>query len=76
MNNNDLRSEIFSFLRKEPKLICDFCKSICIWDSKVKTYYEIPILPYLQEKMDSFNYKHIMCIDCISEYRFPVCIIT
>lgn len=44
MNNNDLRGIIFSYFRKEPKVICGSCKKVCIWDNKIiRRYIEIPV---------------------------------
>ena len=34
----DLRKYIFSFLRKEPKLMCKDCKKVLIWDKKVNNF--------------------------------------
>ena len=42
MHNDDLRREIWSYLRKEPKLVCMKCGDVCVWDKKVKKYYFVP----------------------------------
>ena len=34
----DLRRYIFSFLRKEPELICKDCNKVLIWDKKVTDF--------------------------------------
>ena len=42
MNNNDLRREIFTFLRKKAKLNCRDCNRVLIWDRKpVCAFYSI-----------------------------------
>ena len=41
---DDLRKEIFSYLRKRPILECTHCKKVLIWDKKVAKYYEVPLL--------------------------------
>jgi hypothetical protein len=39
--NEDLRREIFSYLRKEAKVKCDQCNDVCVWDKKkLKIYHE------------------------------------
>ena len=39
--NEDLRREIFSYLRKEPKVKCEICQAVCVWDKKIiKLYHE------------------------------------
>ena len=43
MNDLYLRKNIFSFLRKYPKVSCSICKLCCVWDKKV-------ILEYYVEK--------------------------
>ena len=35
---DDLRKEIFSYLRKKPKLQCIHCYKVLIWDKKVNDY--------------------------------------
>ena len=49
MNNSDLRREIWSYLRKEPQLICMKCRKVCIWDKKVRKYYFIPNMTDVQK---------------------------
>ena len=34
----DLRRYIFSFLRKEPELLCKDCNKVLIWDKKVNDF--------------------------------------
>ena len=43
MNIKDTRKIIFSFLRKEPKLVCNKCDKVLIWD---KNYYDFYQRPY------------------------------
>tara|TARA_B110000495_G_C22370909_1_gene241169 strand:- start:198 stop:371 length:174 start_codon:yes stop_codon:yes gene_type:complete len=38
---NDLRREIFSWLRTEPRVICKNCFATVIWDKKVKEFVNI-----------------------------------
>ena len=66
---NDLRREIFSYLRKRPTLECVHCKKVLIWDRKVNDYimltwiYPNPTVPH--------------CMDCwYANYSGPGCIIT
>ena len=66
---NDLRREIFSYLRKRPTLECAHCKKVLIWDRKVNDYimltwiYPNPTVPH--------------CMDCwYANYSGPGCIIT
>lgn len=56
MHNDDLRREIWSYLRKEPKLVCMKCGDVCVWDKKVKKYYFVP-------KMINV-YKSAYCGEC------------
>jgi hypothetical protein len=71
MNNNDLKNIIFSFLRKKPKLVCMFCECVCVWDSKVKNYHQVPHQYYNISHLSSNNLfeKNIYCIDCIFLYK-------
>ena len=39
MGNEDLRREIWSYLRKKPKLICTLCDQVLIWDKEVYEYH-------------------------------------
>ena len=48
MNDLYLRNNIFSFLRKYPKVSCNICKLCCVWDKKV-------ILEYYVEKIQKKN---------------------
>lgn len=66
---NDLRKEIFSYLRKTPKLHCIHCYKVLIWDKKVHDYIMIswiensPTVP--------------TCVGCwYNNYNGPGCIIT
>ena len=38
MGIEDLRREIFSYLRKKAKVECIICKRVCVWDKKVCNY--------------------------------------
>ena len=51
---DDLRKEIFSFIRKEPDRKCVKCSSVCVWDRKVKDYINV---------LEGNTY----CIDCYKE---------
>ena len=77
MNNRYLRWIILSYLRKEPKIICMFCKNVCVWDVKVKNYYQVPNYYYnISNSASDELYKkkiNIYCQDCISNYRPPTC---
>ena len=55
---NDLRREIFSWLRKEPKVICKNCFAIVIWDKKVKEFINVSWGDY------SDDGPVIYCVDC------------
>ncbi len=44
MGNEDLRREIWSYLRKKPKLVCTLCDQVLIWDKEVYKYH---IFPYI-----------------------------
>ena len=44
MGNEDLRREIWSYLRKKPKLTCTLCDQVLIWDKEVCEYH---IFPYI-----------------------------
>lgn len=57
MNNKDLRNIIFSFFRKEPEIICQQCKKVCIWNKKkFRNYVEIPTLDY--------TVIYYQCVNC------------
>lgn len=55
---NDLRKEIFSWLRTEPKAICKNCFSIIVWDKKVKDFINISWGDYSEEE------PILYCVDC------------
>ncbi len=60
MNNKDLRNIIFSYFRKEPEIVCQKCKNVCVWNNrKIRNYIEIPILDFT-----AIFYK---CINCYWE---------
>jgi hypothetical protein len=48
----DLRRYIFSFLRKEPELICKDCNKVLIWDKKVNDFI----------RYDNINIEHFFFI--------------
>lgn len=54
----DLRKEIFSWLRKEPKVICKNCYAIVIWDKKVKEFINVSWGDYCKDG------TVIYCVDC------------
>lgn len=54
MNNEDLRSIIFSYFRKKPEKICVTCQKICVWNKeKFRDYTDF-----------SFNYYPITLSQC------------
>ena len=53
---DDLRGEIFSYLRKKPKVKCNLCESVCVWDKKVIIMYHV-----LNTCLEDEKY---MCINC------------
>ena len=55
---NDLRKEIFSWLRKEPKFRCTNCYAVVIWDKKVKEFINVTGGDYSQYG------PTIYCVDC------------
>tara|TARA_A100001015_G_C14645110_1_gene576940 strand:+ start:275 stop:505 length:231 start_codon:yes stop_codon:yes gene_type:complete len=58
MNNNDLRREILSFLRKKARISCCRCNKIIIWDKKCRC-------KYIENKYTSSNkLEKYNCIDC------------
>ena len=62
-SNDDLRRNIFSYLRKYPKKQCQHCKCVCVWDKKIKCYRELNDIVY--------------CNDCCyKNYNGPGCIIS
>ena len=65
--NDDLRREIFSYLRKEPKVKCDQCDDVCVWDKKMlKIYFE--------EKYSGM--KSIKCYKCYWTDMLDLCSIS
>ena len=54
---NDLRREIFSWLRTEPRVICKNCFATVIWDKKVKEFVNISWGDYIEQPV-------IYCVDC------------
>ena len=50
MNNNDLRRLNWSYLRKYPKVSCDNCNKVCVWDNKLYDYVH--------------TFKYDICDDC------------
>jgi len=58
MNISEIRRNVLSFLRKEPKLTCDRCKDILIWDKPTKRIYNVSL-----EK----NYIGKLCYNCYSQ---------
>ena len=57
MNNDDLRRIIFSYFRKEARVICCSCKKVCIWDKKIiRRYTQIPVRDHF------IVYKQ--CLEC------------
>jgi hypothetical protein len=41
MNDLYLRKNIFSFLRKYPKISCNMCQICCVWDKRVIFEYYV-----------------------------------
>ena len=67
--NDDLRREIFSYLRKEPKVKCEQCDDVCVWDKKVlKLYYN-----EIQYNNRSKTYK---CYECYWKNMLDLCSIS
>ena len=58
MHNDDLRREIWSYLRKKPYKKCDKCNLICMWVTD----------KIINENADVGYY--ICCIDCFQKYFF------
>jgi hypothetical protein len=59
--NDDLRKYIFSYLRKKPKIKCDFCNRCLVWDKKVYKYFQVPLW--------DFSNCNNLCKDC---YNLPI----
>ena len=64
MNDNNIRSLIFSFLRKEPKKKCRLCNLILVWDNKVNDYVDINFYPWNM-------YGLILCKNCYKHIKSP-----
>lgn len=61
--NDDLRTYIFSYLRKHPKKQCQDCGCVCVWDKHVKSYKELN--------------DNVYCTDCCyKNYNGPGCILS
>ena len=75
MNNKALRWIILSYFRTEPQIICMFCKDVCVWDVKVKNYYQVPNYYYNISfpTSNELYKKNIYCQECISYYKPTVC---
>ena len=73
IHNSDLRYLIFSYLRKYPKIKCEFCNCVCVWDLKVKNYYELPNFYNNSIDYTNENKKYVYCQDCLSKYQVPSC---
>ena len=56
----DLRREIFSYLRKNPQLICVECSTVLIWDKQIKPHLKIP---FLYTNPDGYY-----CVNCWRNY--------
>ena len=58
--NKDIKKNIFKYLRKKPKHICNRCKKICMWNKKICSFIKL-------------KNGDVSCIEC---YPYPiVCII-
>jgi len=75
MNNSDLRRIIWSYLRKLPKITCMYCDSVCVWDNKVKEYYEVPFFYYniSYHSENTLYKKNVYCKDCSHLHVSPEC---
>ena len=58
MHNDDLRREIWSYLRKKPYKKCDKCNLICMWnaDKIINKYADLGFQVY--------------CMECFHKYIF------
>ena len=66
---DDLKKYIFSFLRKTPRLICNCCNKVLIWDRKVNDYIMITWSTYKNNVPN--------CIDCwYNNYNGPGCVLS
>ena len=64
---DDLRREIFSYLRKHPKRKCIKCNKVLIWDKKVNDYVLI---------RDEYKYFFTSSSDMKSGYYCILCYTT
>ena len=64
MNVPDTRRIIFSYLRKEPKLKCDSCQNVLIWDKKI-------VRPYYVRSLEK-NYFASYCKSCYIKNNYPI----
>jgi hypothetical protein len=53
---DDLKKNIFSYLRKKPQLICHMCKKVLIWDKEVN--------PYIIITANDCKNKYHQCLNC------------
>ena len=60
MNIPDIKREIFSYLRKDPKLVCYKCNKILIWDKEIKPIYHKSLEKnYIAAFCQSCYYKEV-----------------
>ena len=60
----ELRREIFSYLRKEAKIKCFECGEVCVWDKKTRTlYYEYGVNTYF-------------CMSCYWKNLLDLCVVS
>ena len=57
MNNDDLRREIFKYLRKKPKISCFECMKVLVWDKKVRDSFI---------KLEKNNKIYYNCNNCFN----------
>lgn len=62
-NSVYLKNNIFSFLRKEPKKVCYFCKCVLIWDKEIKNHLYIPNIDN-QYGFSTYYSNKISCWNC------------
>ena len=67
MNNTDLRGVIWSYLRKEPKIKCNQCDIVCVWDKKIINHY------YTE---DMLNIRIYTCIECYWTNLLDICVLS
>jgi len=65
---DDLRREIFSYLRKEPKVKCFYCDLVCVWDKKI-------INLYFSEKYTNITPTH-SCYKCYWDNLLSMCCVS